>query len=78
MATTKSIGRAEAVAAHCVQCIYDPGAGGTWRDQVDGCTAFGCALHAWRPQREAGNTRREGVALAEALAEKRRAWDRTI
>ena len=38
-----------AVEAKCKECIYDPYGGGTWRQQVQGCTSFGCPLFEWRP-----------------------------
>jgi hypothetical protein len=41
--------RGGAIAAHCKDCIYDPAASGTWREQVAACTAFECALWRFRP-----------------------------
>jgi len=38
-----------AINAMCRQCIYDPHAAGTWRKQVQECTAPDCALYAYRP-----------------------------
>lgn len=38
-----------AVDAKCRECIYDPGAAGTWRQQVTACTSPGCPLYAVRP-----------------------------
>jgi hypothetical protein len=36
--------------AMCKSCIYDPVAGkGTWRQQVEACTAPHCPLFAVRP-----------------------------
>ena len=35
---------------HCKQCIYDPLSGGTWRQQVEACTAPNCALFEVRPK----------------------------
>ena len=38
------------VNAMCASCIYDPdGGGGTWRQQVENCTSFGCPLYEIRP-----------------------------
>jgi len=38
------------VNAKCVECIYDPFAGaGTWRQQVEACTAVTCPLYQIRP-----------------------------
>ena len=38
-----------AINAFCKYCIYDPGADGTWRKQVEDCTATDCPLHPVRP-----------------------------
>jgi hypothetical protein len=38
-----------AINAFCKACIYDRGAPGTWRAQVEGCTAQDCPLFAHRP-----------------------------
>ncbi|AOY87830.1 hypothetical protein BKP64_06385 [Marinobacter salinus] len=35
--------------AKCVECIYDPEAKGTWRQQVQACTSKGCPLFPVRP-----------------------------
>lgn len=38
------------VNAKCIECIVDPGdGGGTWRQQVDACTAPSCPLYSIRP-----------------------------
>ena len=41
--------RAEAIAAKCKECIYDPEEDGTWRQQVKACAIDSCALHPYRP-----------------------------
>ena len=41
--------RAEAIAAKCKECIYDPEEDGTWRRQVKACAIESCALHQYRP-----------------------------
>ena len=33
----------------CKECIYDPGAKGTWKAQVAECTSFDCPLYPVRP-----------------------------
>ena len=39
-----------AIDAFCKQCIYDPiGGSGTWRQQVEACTAVKCPLYDFRP-----------------------------
>ena len=35
--------------AHCRGCIYDPGAAGTWRQQVTLCPSLQCELFPVRP-----------------------------
>ena len=49
-------GRAAAINAMCVNCIYDPDAVGcgSWRKQVEDCTATNCPLYNYRP-RPVGN-----------------------
>ena len=40
-----------AINAMCKACIYDPiGGRGTWRQQVEACTAPRCPLYAVRPK----------------------------
>ena len=34
---------------NCKDCIYDPLAGGTWRQQVEQCPCKVCALYPVRP-----------------------------
>jgi len=34
----------------CKDCIYDPSAQGTWRAQVERCTATRCPLFNCRPK----------------------------
>lgn len=41
--------RAEAISAKCRDCIYDPGAAGTWRQQVAACESGNCPLFDFRP-----------------------------
>jgi hypothetical protein len=38
-----------AINAQCKQCVYDPMAGGTWREQVADCRGFTCPLYPVRP-----------------------------
>ncbi|TXH50733.1 MAG: hypothetical protein E6Q97_19815 [Desulfurellales bacterium] len=41
----------QAINKKCKDCIYDPKSGlGTWRQQVDGCTAVRCPLYPVRPR----------------------------
>ena len=37
------------VDAKCVECIYDPYQPGSWRKQVENCTAPDCPLYRVRP-----------------------------
>lgn len=48
--TKKRVSLRSAIDAKCRQCIYDPQPGnGTWRQQVEDCTATECALYEVRP-----------------------------
>jgi hypothetical protein len=38
-----------AINAKCRGCVYDPLAGGTWREQVEACTCRTCPLWGHRP-----------------------------
>jgi len=39
-----------AINAACKECIYDDkGGAGSWRQQVEACTVFKCALYPVRP-----------------------------
>jgi len=35
--------------AKCCECIYDPYAAGTWREQVEKCSSLACPLYEIRP-----------------------------
>lgn len=37
------------IEAHCKWCIYDDTEPGSWRQQVEDCTAIDCALYPVRP-----------------------------
>jgi len=40
----------QAIEMKCAECIYDPRPGnGTWREQVEACTATSCPLFGVRP-----------------------------
>lgn len=40
----------KAINDKCRECIYDAiGGGGTWRQQVEACTAYKCPLYPVRP-----------------------------
>ena len=45
------MGMRAAINAMCKQCLYDPRAEGlgTWRQQIEACTATDCPLYAYRP-----------------------------
>lgn len=42
------------VNAKCIECIYDDQASGSWRKQVEFCTADTCPLYSIRPTSQAG------------------------
>ena len=41
--------RGAAIAAKCKDCIHDPAAAGTWREQVAVCSCIDCPLWRFRP-----------------------------
>ena len=47
--------RAAAINEMCKKCIYDPYQRGTWRQQVEACTAKSCPLYEFRPKSVAGD-----------------------
>jgi hypothetical protein len=55
----------------CKDCIYDPVAGGNWRQQVSACTSPECPLFAFRPvsrpQHSQESSTRRSDAQADAL-----------
>ena len=52
--------RGQAIAAKCRDCSYDPLAGGTWKQQTEGCNAPTCPLYPYRPRSAAGKERAPG------------------
>ena len=46
----KKPGLRKAVDNHCKNCIYDELEPGTWRQQVEQCTATICDLYPFRPR----------------------------
>jgi hypothetical protein len=47
---SRKIGLRAAINRLCRQCLYDPHAAGTWRQQVEACTSSDCALYPVRPR----------------------------
>jgi len=41
--------RKKAIDNFCKECIYDKKQEGTWRGQVENCTATNCPLYNYRP-----------------------------
>ena len=39
----------KAINLKCRECIYDPMADGTWRQQIGACTSPNCPLYPHRP-----------------------------
>jgi hypothetical protein len=39
----------KAINSMCKDCIYDSCDSGTWRQQVEACTAYNCSLYDVRP-----------------------------
>ena len=50
----RKLTRGQAIAAKCKDCAYDPLAGGTWKQQTEGCNAPTCPLYPYRPRSAAG------------------------
>ena len=46
----KRMNRGQAIKAFCKECIYDPYDKGTWKMQVERCTAVNCPLYPFRPK----------------------------
>lgn len=44
-----TMGMRKAIDEKCKDCIYDPLAGGTWRQQTQACNSMGCPLWPYRP-----------------------------
>ena len=49
--------------AMCRSCIYDPGARGNWREQVQACCSANCPLHPLRPISSASKRDTTGVTV---------------
>lgn len=47
----------------CRDCIYDPLAGGAWRQQVESCTCTDCPLYQVRPRTLARESGRNGPKI---------------
>jgi len=58
------VGMRQAINEKCRDCIYDPQAGGTWRQQVEACTITECSLHPYRPTSKPRSNVRNGADLA--------------
>ena len=48
--TVRMATRQGAINEKCKDCIYDPKAGGNWRQQTSACTIKSCALWPFRPK----------------------------
>ena len=66
MATLK-----QAVKANCKDCIYDPGAGGNFLEQIEACTITSCHLHEHRPITSATKQKLKEATLALLTNEQR-------
>lgn len=66
---TKTNSLRNRINAKCCECIYDPVATGTWRKQIQDCTAYKCPLYPIRPtsnySQEADNELDQEVSPAE-------------
>jgi len=59
--------RAQAIAAKCRECVHDPLAKGTWREQAAACVSGNCALHPFRPMPRNVKTEEDLAALRSRL-----------
>ena len=48
----------KAINAMCKGCIFDPVAGGQWRQQVEACTSPECPLFELRPRSKARDSQK--------------------
>ena len=62
--------RAAAINAMCWECIYDPNATGSWRAQVEACTAPKCPLFNFRPKTVGSEVKDKAVKKAARKANK--------
>lgn len=61
----------KAIEMKCAECIYDPQPGnGTWREQVEACTATSCPLYGVRPLTQ-GSRHSEPIVIPNIVAERR-------
>ena len=62
----------KAIDAKCRECIHDPkGGGGSWREQVEACTAEAwCALWPVRPLTDATRKKRADPEKAQAARQR--------
>ena len=49
MTARKKLTRSKAITQNCFDCLYDPAAAGTNRQQVTLCSVYDCALRPFRP-----------------------------
>ena len=66
----------DAISAFCADCIYDPGAAGTWRAQVKACESRACPLWPYRPGSNpvVEMKNHEAVTVKTILKRKREIW----
>ena len=67
-----------AINAMCRGCIYDPGARGNWREQVQACSSSNCPLHPLRPISSASRHDTTDVAVKIATSPISRVHGRKI
>ena len=57
------MGLRSAINDKCKDCIYDPCAGGSWREQVTMCSAIDCPLWSVRPRISARASKKQVAKL---------------
>lgn len=63
--------RKAAIEQHCRDCIFDPNASGTWREQVGNCTSINCSLRPFRPTPLTGTKKKRSSILVRENNENR-------
>ena len=61
-----SMTRQAAIAAKCRDCIFDPMAKGSWKEQIADCASSPCALHPFRPVPAYGGIKDRDARIREA------------
>jgi len=69
MSEIKKVSAQKAIFNMCKSCIYDPLAGGSWREQVEQCKISRCELYEHRPRSNAHKKEQREIYLASLTPE---------